>query len=246
MTTPVSATWTPDAPTTAGMPQPRATTAAWLASPPVAVRIPAAAAIPWTSSGEVSARTRMTACPAAAASTAASGVVTMAPQATPGEAGRPYRQRRPRVDALRGRRRRIDEQLGDPTDGFGPVERERGVLGHVDGDPEGGLRAPLADAALEHPEPAVLDRELDVAQVAVVALEPGGVRRGAGRRRRAAARSSTLIGSVRWVPATTSSPWALNMHVAVQDRLAGRGIAGEEDARRRSRRSSCRTPSPGR
>ena len=42
----LSPTSTATAPTTAGMPHPRATTAAWLARPPVAVRIPAAFAIP--------------------------------------------------------------------------------------------------------------------------------------------------------------------------------------------------------
>ena len=51
---------TASAPTTAGLPQPRATTAAWLTSPPRAVRIPSAASMPCTSSGEVSLRTRTT------------------------------------------------------------------------------------------------------------------------------------------------------------------------------------------
>ncbi len=58
------------APTTAGLPQPRATTAAWLTSPPRLVRIPSEAIMPPTSSGDVSARTRMTCSPRAAASAA--------------------------------------------------------------------------------------------------------------------------------------------------------------------------------
>ena len=66
-------TATSAAPTTAGIPQPRATTAAWLASPPCEVRMPAATAIPWTSSGDVSARTRIAGVPASAAAAAASG-----------------------------------------------------------------------------------------------------------------------------------------------------------------------------
>ena len=37
---------TASAPTTAGLPQPRATTAAWLTSPPRAVRMPSAASMP--------------------------------------------------------------------------------------------------------------------------------------------------------------------------------------------------------
>ena len=89
MVTVPSPSTTPEAPTTAGIPQPRATTAAWLTNPPVLVRIPAARLMPWTSSGEVSERTRMTRRPASAAVTAASGVSTISPQATPGEAARP-------------------------------------------------------------------------------------------------------------------------------------------------------------
>ena len=80
---------TSEAPTTAGIPQPRATTAAWLTKPPVLVRIPTARLMPWTSSGEVSERTRMTRRPASAAMTAASGVSTISPQATPGDAPSP-------------------------------------------------------------------------------------------------------------------------------------------------------------
>ena len=62
------------APTTAGLPQPRATTAAWLTRPPRAVRIPSAASIPWTSSGEVSLRTSTTGSPRSAAAAASSAV----------------------------------------------------------------------------------------------------------------------------------------------------------------------------
>ena len=69
-----SAIFTDSAPTTAGVPQPRATTAAWLTSPPRAVRMPSAAIIPWTSSGLVSLRTRMTFSPRSAAASASSAV----------------------------------------------------------------------------------------------------------------------------------------------------------------------------
>ena len=65
---------TDSAPTTAGFPQPRATTAAWLTRPPRAVRIPSAASIPWTSSGDVSLRTRTTFSPRSAAAWASSAV----------------------------------------------------------------------------------------------------------------------------------------------------------------------------
>ena len=79
------------------------------------------------------------------------------------------------------------------------------------GDPQGRLRAALADPDLEHPEPALLDRELDVAEVGVVALERVARSRAARAATSGIRSSSTEIGSVRWVPATTSSPWASNI-----------------------------------
>ena len=80
---------TASAPTTAGMPHPRATTAAWLTSPPRDVRMPSDACMPCTSSGEVSLRTRMTFSPAAAAAAASSAVKYARPTAAPGEAASP-------------------------------------------------------------------------------------------------------------------------------------------------------------
>ncbi len=77
------------APTTAGVPQPRATTAAWLTRPPRAVRMPSATIIPWTSSGLVSLRTSTTFSPRSAASTASSAVKYTLPTAAPGDAARP-------------------------------------------------------------------------------------------------------------------------------------------------------------
>ena len=76
----------PSAPQTAGLPQPLATTAAWLASPPLVVRIPTATCIPWTSAGEVSWRTRMT---SSVAIIASSAVRTILPTAAPGDAPSP-------------------------------------------------------------------------------------------------------------------------------------------------------------
>ncbi len=55
---------TASAPQIAGVPMPRATTAAWLTRPPRLVRIPSAAIMPCRSSGEVSGRTRITRSPA--------------------------------------------------------------------------------------------------------------------------------------------------------------------------------------
>ena len=49
--------------------------------------------------------------------------------------------------------------------------RDEALLDHVDGDPHGRGRGPLGRARLEHVQPAALDRELEVLDVAVVALE---------------------------------------------------------------------------
>jgi hypothetical protein len=61
------------------------------------------------------------------------------------------------------------------------LHREEGFLlahqtlgHHIDGDGEGGVRRPLAGAGLQQPQPAALERELDVLQVAEVGLELGG------------------------------------------------------------------------
>ena len=77
------------APHTHGRPMPRATTAAWLVMPPRLVRMPAAACMPWMSSGLVSSRTRITVSPSWALASASSAVITILPEHAPGEAGRP-------------------------------------------------------------------------------------------------------------------------------------------------------------
>ncbi len=75
-----------DAPTTAGRPMPRATSAAWLALPPWDVRIPLAAWKPATSSASVNGLTRITSRPSCPAATASAAVNTTSPFAAPGEA----------------------------------------------------------------------------------------------------------------------------------------------------------------
>ncbi len=74
------------APTTAGRPMPRATSAACEALPPSLVRIPLAAWKPATSSASVNGRTRMTSRPSCSAWTASLAVNTTSPLAAPGEA----------------------------------------------------------------------------------------------------------------------------------------------------------------
>ena len=201
---------TPAAPTTAGIPQPRATTAAWLASPPVAVRIPAAAAMPWTSSGDVSARTRMTVRPASAAATAASGVVTISPLATPGEAPRPVARTgpaSPRSVATFGgsasspaTRRTTSARLsGNSGSSAMSTAMRRAACG---------LRLPIRHWSIQSFPCSIVNsmshrsRWWRSSRVAYARSS----RPTSGNRS-----SRTAIGSVAWVPATTSSPCALNM-----------------------------------
>ena len=77
------------APTTAGRPMPRATSAACEALPPSEVRIPLAAWKPATSSASVNGRTRITSRPSSPAATASDAVKTTSPLAAPGEAATP-------------------------------------------------------------------------------------------------------------------------------------------------------------
>ena len=68
---------------------PLATTAAWLVIPPLAVKIPFAACIPWISSGDVSILTKIVSCIISFNLSASSDVKTTLPLAAPGDAGRP-------------------------------------------------------------------------------------------------------------------------------------------------------------
>jgi hypothetical protein len=82
-------------PATHGLPQPRATTAAWLVMPPRDVSTPSAACMPATSSGLVSTRTSTTRSPRPFHSSASSARKTTRPTAAPGDAARPFAITRP-------------------------------------------------------------------------------------------------------------------------------------------------------
>ena len=149
---------------------PRATTAAWLVMPPREVRMPLAACMPWMSSGEVSMRTRITASPLAAMRSASSALNTTLPETAPGEAGRPLAIRSRSRCRVEGRVQQLVERGGlDPADRL--VLADQPFVRHVDRDLERGVGRALAGAGLQDPQPAVLDRELDVLHVAVVRLE---------------------------------------------------------------------------
>ena len=81
-------------PTTAGLPNWRATRAAWLVRPPRLVRMPSAASMPWTSSGLVSGRTMMVGFPSTLAQRSARSASKAAmPTAAPGDTLRPLASR---------------------------------------------------------------------------------------------------------------------------------------------------------
>src|SRR5206468_1202746 len=88
-TSPSAPTSSASHPATHTLPIWRATTAAWLVMPPLAVRNPTDAFMPWMSSGLVSRRTRIARSPRSFISTARSGVSAILPAAAPGPAGRP-------------------------------------------------------------------------------------------------------------------------------------------------------------
>ena len=158
------------APHTHGRPMPRATSAACEALPPSLVRMPFAAWKPATSSASVNGRTRTTSRPSASASHRLRGGEH---HLALGGAGR-------RVHAggqhlvvgvgVEGRvqqrvqRRRVDGQQRLRA-------REQALVDGVDREPHRGLRGPLGVARLEHEQRALLDGELGVLHVAVVALQ---------------------------------------------------------------------------
>ena len=161
-------------PTTAGLPNCRATKAAWLVRPPRLVRIPSAASMPCTSSGLVSGRTMMTLRPSLASAAAMSGSNAVTPTAAPGETLRPVAIAAPRRGcACAAVELRMEEEVD--LAGRHPAHRvllaDEAFLGEVHRDAHGGLRGPLAVARLQQPQLAVLDGELDVLHVAVVGLE---------------------------------------------------------------------------
>ena len=88
----------------------------------------------------------------------------------------------------------------------------------------------LGRARLQQVEPAALDRELDVLDVAVLALEQARGLEQARRGARAARSRSAASGSGSWVPLTTSSPWPPRQPLAVGLGVAAERVAAEEDA----------------
>ena len=193
--------------------------------------MPFAAWKPATSSASVNGRTRITALPWSAWSTASSAVKTIPPLAAPGDAGTPRAS---------GWYWKLGSNVGWSSASSFPASieqqrlllRQQALLDHVDRHPHRRLRRPLRAACLEHVERPVLDRELDVLHVLVVTLEPAhdlhqlGVDLG---------HQLCQLGQVARVPHAGDDVLALRVQEEVAGRLrrAGRLVAGERDARRR-------------
>ncbi len=150
---------------------PRATTAACEVMPPVRVSTARAACMPWMSSGLVSARTRITDSPALPRRTASSASNTMRPLAAPGDAGSP---RASRVFWRIGIDLRMEELVGelglDPQHGSIAIDQPSPTISTATRSAASAVRFALRVCSTQS-FPSC-DRELDVLQVAEVALQP--------------------------------------------------------------------------
>ena len=133
-------------------------------------------------------------------------------------------------------RRRIDarQRLGF---------RDQSFFGHVDGDANGRPRRPFARPRLQQPEPSRLDGELDVLHLAIMVLEPlgdvlqflkGHGHRDIHRRMRGIRRTAPRQRMRRTGAADNVLALRIGQILAKEMVLAGRRIAGECDAGRRS------------
>ena len=216
-------------PATHGLPMPRATTAACEVMPPWAVTMPFAWIRPWMSAAAVSQRTRITLSPALPRRSAVSASSTTAPHAAPGEAFNP-------VAATSERRARIEHRMQQLVElrGVDPADRlvavDQAFVDHRDRGLHRRRGRALAGARLKDVEPSVLDRELDVLHVAVVALQ-------------AVERRDELLECLRHQlaealdrlrranPGDDVLALRVEEELAVEPGLAGRRVAREADAR---------------
>ena len=143
----------------------------------------------------------------------------------------------------RGIDRRVEELVeGERVDAQQRlVGRDQPLVDHVDGDLERRRPGALGRAGLEHPQPAALDGELDVLDVAIVLLQrlaDGGEfpeRVGEQRLERrlvGAGGDPRRLGQVLRRAGAGDHVLALGVEqeLAVEGLLAGRGVAGEGDA----------------
>ena len=110
------------------------------------------------------------------------------------------------------RRARVDHRVEQVVDLRRVDPRNRVVAvqqpfaDHRNGGSDGGGGRPLRGSGLEQVEPTLLDGELDVLHVAVVALEPIDRLLELARTRRGTARACRRASGAAECPATTSSP----------------------------------------
>ena len=194
--------------------------------------MPTDLAMPCTSSGEVSERTRSTSVPASPSSRLLRAWSRWLPRPGPGR--RPGPPPRPRHHRCARRR---------PAVGRARMSRTRSTASGRDSgndsssaistaDAAGGLRGALADAVLEHPQASFLDGELDVADVAAVLLEAVGVGAQLGGQRGQAARRGRRW--ARWRGCQPRHPRpGLRRGCLRRAVLTGGGVAREEHARGR-------------
>jgi hypothetical protein len=125
------------------------------------------------SSGEVSSRMRMVFFPWFFQAQASSAVKTACPEAAPGDAASPTA-----ITSWRAFSVDIEDGMEELVQGFrldfqqGFVAADELFGNEVDGDLDGGHARPLAVSGLEHIEPAFLDGEFEILDVAVVLFQP--------------------------------------------------------------------------
>ena len=207
---------------------PRATTAACDVIPPWAVSTPAAWMSPWMSSGVVSQRTRID---ALAGLPALLGRVRVEHDRARGGAGRGIQAARGDVDL----RVRVDHRVQELVELAGVDARDRllardePLVDHLGRDAQRGGRRALPRARLQEVQRPLLDRELDVLQVAVVRLEPvERVDELLERLGHALAHAVDRLG--RADPGDDVLALRVREELAVEPPLAGRGVAREADA----------------
>ena len=183
------------------------------------------------SSGLVSQRTRMTSSPSRPRASAVSASKTTLPDAAPGR-GREAASRPPRSVALGSiigcRRWSI---CAGSIRAIASLAVEQPLLDHRDRGSHRGGGGALRGSGLEEVQPPLLDRELDVLHVAVVALESldGLLELGeCGREEVAHLVERSGMPDAR----DDVLPLSVDEELAADAALAGRGVAAEADARR--------------
>ena len=199
--------------------------------PPVAVRMPCETNMPWISSGTVSRRTRID---LLALLGPRHGIVRGEDHLAARRARRrrqPFRHRGDSLPVVRLETRREELIEGLRIDQQNGLFRLEELLrDEVGGDHHRRITGPLPAARLQHEEPLVLDRELEILNVLVVLLEP---RRDLAELRVRLRHHLLELANRLRRPDPGDDVLALRVdeELAVELFLASGGVAGEADAR---------------